>query len=87
VPGRVPLEFSEGECISVLGKKGSRPVPGRIVLELQRENVSVSQGRKVVFKCKEEYLWNYRGRMYQCPREEILSSNASKSVSGITELE
>ncbi len=78
-------EIAEGECISVPGKKGCLQVQGRVPLELQWENVSVSQGRKVVFKCKEDYLWNYRGRMYQCPREERLSSSARKSTSRITQ--
>jgi hypothetical protein len=31
-----------GECISVPGKKGCLQVQGRLPLELQRENVSVS---------------------------------------------
>ncbi len=46
--------------MSVLKEKGSPQVPRRVPLELQRENVSVSQGKKVVLKCQEEYLWNYR---------------------------
>ncbi len=31
-----------GECVNVLGKKGCPQVPGRVPLELRRENVSVS---------------------------------------------
>ncbi len=41
--------ITEGECISDLGKKSSPYIPGN--QELQRENVSVSLGRKVVLKC------------------------------------
>ncbi len=80
VPGRVPLELQR-KNVSVLGQKGCPQVPGRVPLDLQRKNVSVSEGRKVVLKCREEYFWNYRGRMYQCPREERLFSSGGKSTS------
>jgi hypothetical protein len=34
--------ITEGECVSVLVKKGCPQVPESVPLELQRENVSVS---------------------------------------------
>jgi hypothetical protein len=89
VPGRVPLDYrgrmyqcpreerlsSSARMSTSGGMKCCPQVPGWVPLE----------GRKVVLQCQEEYLWNYRGRIYQCSREGRLSSSARNSISGITE--